>query len=111
MSNHPPYPANSLHDYRRGYPTLRHIKAPTAREHIGATEDIGDDNQLRAKWAGQSVLKHAQITATPRNYSLRSATADLLVDLLHFCDAYGFDFAAVEKLARGQYLKEIGGEA
>ena len=39
-----------------------------------------------------------------------TVTVDLLIDLLHYCDRQGYDFASLEERAREHYLAELSEE-
>jgi hypothetical protein len=67
--------------------------------------DPDNMNNDRAEWAA-AALRHFQCT-TGTDYE--DALADLLGDLMHWCDRDNFDFEAALFRARGHYRAETGG--
>jgi hypothetical protein len=66
-------------------------------------EGLNDD---RAEWAAAALLQFQCATGTDRG----DAVADLLADLMHFCDRERFDFAEQLDQARRHYAAETGSE-
>jgi hypothetical protein len=67
--------------------------------------DIDGRNGERAEWAELAIVAFEERTGIDRE----DAVADLLCDLMHFCDRHdGFDFAADLNRAQGHYAAETG---
>lgn len=56
-------------------------------------------NQPRIEWAEIAIVVFQAVTGTDRE----DAAADLLCDLMHWCDANGFDFETELDQARDHY--------
>jgi hypothetical protein len=59
-------------------------------------------NDERAGWAGQAIATFMLATGSDRE----DALADLLADLMHWCDRRGFSFAAELERGRNHYETE-----
>jgi hypothetical protein len=68
--------------------------------------DPDDQNDDRSDWAEAALVTFAEQTGTDEE----DAVADLLCDLMHFCDRHGLEFR--DELARGEgnYEEETGEE-
>lgn len=73
--------------------------------------DIDGMNDERAEWAEAAVAAFAEAT-NMRDAGEDDATvlADLLADLLHWCDRRRVDFDAALQRGRGNYGAETGAE-
>ena len=60
-------------------------------------------NKDRAEWAAAALRHYQSMTGTDWEDSL----GDLLCDLMHFANAYNFDFKAAVVCASGHYIEEL----
>lgn len=58
-------------------------------------------NQSRARRCERTLRRHDTDADTP------SCLIDLLTDARHWCDRFGHDFAALDRIAYGHYLEEF----
>ena len=63
-------------------------------------------NEDRSSWAGAAITTFIHVTGTDEE----DAVADLLADLIHYCDRKGTDFETALDRARGHYEAETAGE-
>jgi hypothetical protein len=64
--------------------------------------DPDNQNDERAEWAEATIQAFVRITGTDRE----DALADLLANLMHWCDRQGFDFDAELARGHGMYQEE-----
>lgn len=69
--------------------------------------DPEEMNAERADWAAAALCQFECATGTDYD----DALADLLCDLMHWCDRNDFDFDAAMSIARMHYDAETGGGA
>ena len=78
---------------------------PAKREevsHAGLPPDPDGQNDDRADWAESALVTFRDKTGTDKD----DALCDLIADLLHWCDRYGYDFDNELKRGRGHYWAE-----
>lgn len=63
-------------------------------------------NQDRVKWAMAAVQVFADVTGLDTASELETAITDLLADMLHLCDAHGFQLAELLESANRHYVAE-----
>lgn len=68
--------------------------------------DPDGQNDDRAEWAGKALTLFQHITGTDRE----DAVCDILVDMMHYCDRAGFDFASELRRAQQHYKAETSKE-
>lgn len=73
---------------------------PTAKNHL--PPDPENMNWDRTEWAHRAILAFENATGTDRE----DALCDLLTDLMHWADRYGFTFNRELKRARAHYAEE-----
>lgn len=64
--------------------------------------DAENMNQLRASWAAQSLTRFREVTGT----DAEDAVADLIANLMHYCDYNRIRFSYELNRARGMYHDE-----
>ena len=60
-------------------------------------------NKDRAEWAAAALLHFQSMTGT----DWEDCLGDLLCDLMHFANAYNFDFKAAVNRACDHYIEEL----
>lgn len=92
---------------RPGCETLPASPAPeNARKPLGLPPDPDAMNNDRAAWAWQALATFMDITGADRG----DALADLLADLMHWCDRCEVAFESELARARDHYEAETLGE-